>query len=122
MADIPVTQSWTGASDRSATGFPFFGQLPGHRRVFYGMGYSGNGVVQSYLGGHILASLLLERTDEWQSCGLTRGPLQHFPPEPLRWCGAMAVRGAILKGWNARTMQPEHQAGGTNESRGLPAW
>ncbi len=97
LAEAAIAQSWTGASDRSATGFPFFGVLPGHRRVFYGFGYSGNGVVQCHLGGRILSSLLLGLDNAWTRSGLARGPLAQFPPEPVRWPGAMAVRNAIRR-------------------------
>ncbi|SCK28342.1 FAD-dependent oxidoreductase [Vogesella sp. LIG4] len=110
LAGVPLAQGWTGASDRSASGFPFFGQLPGYRRVLYGMGYSGNGVVQSYLGGQILSSQLLGGEHAWQHSPLLRGPLAQFPPEPLRWCGAMLVRGAIRR---------VEQAQDRNQ---LPAW
>ncbi len=95
LAGVPLAQSWTGASDRSATGLPFFGVLPGYRRVFYGMGYSGNGVVQCHLGGQLLSSLLLGQDNAWTRSPLAQGPLAQFPPEPLRWPGAMLVRQAI---------------------------
>ena len=92
-----VQHSWTGASDRSASGFPFFGWLPGHRRVCYGMGYSGNGVAPSRLGGEVLRDMLLGVDSEWTRSPLVRGPLAHFPPEPWRWPGAMLVREAIRR-------------------------
>ena len=107
LAASPIAQSWTGASDRSASGFPFFGTLPGHQRVHYGFGYSGNGVVQCYLGGQILSSLLLGQHNVWTTSGLCRGPLAHFPPEPLRWCGAMLVRGAIRRLEQAQDRQQQ---------------
>lgn len=105
LSAAPITQSWTGASDRSATGFPFFGKLPGHQRVLYGFGYSGNGVVQCHLGGKILSSLLLEQDNPWTRSRLVQGPLAQFPPEPLRWGGAMLVRGAIRRVENAQDHQ-----------------
>ncbi|UTZ43879.1 FAD-dependent oxidoreductase [Vibrio campbellii] len=89
--------SWTGGSDRSATGFPFFGQLDGQSNAFYGFGYSGNGVVQTRMGGKILSSLVLGLENEWTKSGLAKGPLGHFPPEPFRWTGAMMVRNAVRR-------------------------
>lgn len=89
--------SWTGASDRSATGLPFFGSLNGNPNVFYGLGYSGNGVVQSYLGGEILSSLALEIDNEWSRSGLAKGPLGAFPPEPIRYIGAQMVKRSIQR-------------------------
>ncbi|WP_445401946.1 FAD-dependent oxidoreductase [Zobellella sp. An-6] len=94
-ADIAAT--WTGPSDRSATGLPFFGRLDGDGDIYYGLGYSGNGVVQSLLGAKILTSLVLRRDDDWARCGLAQGPQGRFPPEPVRWLGAMTVRNAIRR-------------------------
>jgi putative aminophosphonate oxidoreductase len=96
LADVPVTSSWTGPIDRSRTGLPFFGKLPGRRGVLVGVGYSGNGVGPSYLGGRILASLTLGRDDEWSNAGLVgiRGR-RAFPPEPFRFVGGNVVRAAI---------------------------
>ncbi|ANG62928.1 FAD-dependent oxidoreductase [Marinobacterium aestuarii] len=94
-------RTWTGPSDRSVTGLPFFDRLPGHDNIFYGLGYSGNGVVQSHIGGHILASLALDADDEWSRSGLAAGPVGFFPPEPVRWLGAMTVRNAVRRKENA---------------------
>ena len=97
LKDCRIERTWTGPSDRSSTGLPFFGHLNGQDNIVYGLGYSGNGVGQSYLGGQILASLVLELDNEWTRSGLVKGPLGKFPPEPIRWLGAMVVRGAIRR-------------------------
>ncbi|EGA69461.1 FAD dependent oxidoreductase [Vibrio sinaloensis DSM 21326] len=89
--------SWTGGSDRSVTGLPFFGHLDGQENIVYGFGYSGNGVTQTRIGAKILTSLVLERQDAWSQCGLAKGPLGYFPPEPIRWLGAMMVRNAVRR-------------------------
>lgn len=89
--------SWTGPSDRSVTGLPFFGKLEGSNNVFYGLGYSGNGVAQTWIGGQILSSLVIGLENEWSKSGLTTGPKGSFPPEPIRWLGAMMVRNAIRR-------------------------
>ncbi|WP_374335144.1 FAD-dependent oxidoreductase [Leeia sp.] len=97
LASVPLARSWTGASERSASGLPCFGELPRQRGVYYGFGYSGNGVVQSHLGGQILSSLLLDEDNIWTRSGLAQGPQASFPPEPVRWLGAQLVRGAIRR-------------------------
>ncbi|NLS12966.1 FAD-dependent oxidoreductase [Vibrio sp. SM6] len=97
LANEKLADCWTGGSDRSATGFPFFGQLRKQSNVVYGLGYSGNGVSQTRIGGKILASMALDLNNEWTQCGLAQGPLGHFPPEPFRWCGAMMVRNAVRR-------------------------
>lgn len=97
LSNTPIAASWNGASDRSVTGLPFFGRLRGRRDVFYGFGYSGNGVAPSRMGGEILASLALGLDNAWTRSPLVHGPLGRFPPEPLRYVGSLVVRNAIRR-------------------------
>ncbi len=97
LQDTPITASWNGPSDRSVSGFPFFGRLNGAPNVFYGFGYSGNGVGPSYMGGQILSSLILDEDNAWTRSPLTHGPLGLFPPEPIRYLGSIVVRDAIRR-------------------------
>lgn len=97
LAGVPITASWNGASDRSASGFPFFGRLNEAAHVLYGFGYSGNGVGPCYMGGQILSSLVLDEDNAWTRSPLTRGPLGQFPPEPIRYMGSIVVRNAIRR-------------------------
>lgn len=97
LKEVPITASWNGPSDRSVTGFPFFGRLDGTPHIFYGFGYSGNGVGPTYMGGQILSSLVLGLDNVWTRSPLTQGPLGQFPPEPLRYAGSIVVRNAIRR-------------------------
>jgi len=97
LADARVTHSWTGPVDRSVAGVPFFCRLRGSPAIVYGAGYSGNGVVPSYIGGRILASLALDRDDADAAAGLVRDPVGAFPPEPVRWFGGLLVRSAVAR-------------------------
>ena len=49
----------------------------------YGIGWSGNGVNPSRIGGRILAGLVLERRERWTQNGLIDRTARRFPPEPL---------------------------------------
>ncbi|WP_406868828.1 FAD-dependent oxidoreductase [Paraburkholderia fungorum] len=97
LAGVPIAASWNGPSDRSATGLPFFGRLDERHDVFYGFGYSGNGVGPSYMGGEILSSLVLGLDNAWTRSPLVRGPRGVFPPEPIRYVGSLVVRDAIRR-------------------------
>lgn len=97
LKETPITASWNGPSDRSVSGFPFFGRFNNEANIFYGFGYSGNGIAPSYMGGQILSSLLLGLDNAWTRSPLTRGPLGHFPPEPIRYIGSLMVRNAIRR-------------------------
>ena len=90
-----IDSSWTGPIDRSISSLPLFGRLNGSDRVLYGVGYSGNGVGPSHLGGRILASLALDRRDEWTTSRMANGPVGLYPPEPLKYFGGVALRSVL---------------------------
>jgi putative aminophosphonate oxidoreductase len=96
LADVPVAASWTGPVDRTIDGLPFFSTL-GRPDLLCGLGYSGNGVGPSALGGRILASLALGLEDEWSRCGLVRRPPRGLPPEPVRYLGGRVVQTAVAR-------------------------
>jgi putative aminophosphonate oxidoreductase len=96
LADVPVTHDWCGPIDRSMDGLPVIGTLGSSGAVHFGIGWSGNGVGPSLVGGKILASLALGRKDEWSSSGLVNRRTATFPPEPIRYLGAHVVRKAVL--------------------------
>src|SRR5205823_13470318 len=95
LRDLPVTHNWMGPIDRTEVGLPFFSRLAGRDDILYGLGYSGNGVGPTFLGGRILASLALGLDDEWSRAGLARDPYGLFPPEPIRYLGGRLVRSAV---------------------------
>ena len=97
LAELPFIDSWYGPIDRTRSGLPLFGALPGAPAVFYGYGFSGNGVATTPIAGRILASLVMDHKDEWSGCGLVRPPERWLPPEPFRYIGAHLVRAAVAR-------------------------
>jgi putative aminophosphonate oxidoreductase len=95
LRDVPVTHDWMGPIDRTEIGLPFFSRLGGREDVLYGLGYTGNGVGPTFVGGRILASLALGLDDEWAGAGLARDPVGLFPPEPVRYVGGLLVKRAV---------------------------
>ena len=96
LQDVRIDDAWGGPIDIDDSHRPWFGTVtPG---VHFGVGYSGNGVAPSALGGRILASLALgRRDDEFTSLPIVgdRARPRAFPPEPFRFVGARAFREAI---------------------------
>jgi glycine/D-amino acid oxidase-like deaminating enzyme len=95
LAGVAVERTWGGPIDVSADRLPFFG-TDGSGRLHYGVGYTGNGVGPSWLGGQILASLALGIEDEWTSLPLVGRRPRPLPPEPFRYVGGRAIRTATL--------------------------
>lgn len=98
LGDFSIAESWRGPVTRTQNGLPFFGRLERHPNIVYGHGYCGNGVGPSFTGAKFLASLALDRNDEWATSPLADGPLGGgFPPEPIRYVGAVLVRDAVAR-------------------------
>src|SRR5262249_57270615 len=94
LAGVRIEHAWGGPIDVSADGLPFFGTTEG--RIHYGVGFSGNGVGPTWLGGQILASLALGADDEWSRLPLVGRRIRPLPPEPVRRIGGRGVPPAIL--------------------------
>jgi glycine/D-amino acid oxidase-like deaminating enzyme len=96
LGDVPIDDAWGGPIDVSGTHLPFFGTLP-PGNVHYGLGYTGNGVGPSHLGGRILAARVLGREDAATRLPLVDCEPKRFPPEPFRSLGARIIRRAIVR-------------------------
>jgi len=97
LRDVKIKHSWSGPIDRTYDSLPLFGALPKADHIVYGIGWSGNGVGPSRIGGRILSSLALGLKDEWSQCGLVERKPRRFPPEPFRYIGGNVVRSAVAR-------------------------
>jgi len=112
---VTLEDAWGGPIDISGTHLPFFATLaPGN--VHAGMGYSGNGVGPSHLGGRILSALAAGVEDETTTLPMVRAEPVRFPPEPLKSIGARLVREAVV-----RKEQKEDAGGRAGPIAGLGA-
>jgi glycine/D-amino acid oxidase-like deaminating enzyme len=97
LSDVPLERCWSGPIDRTYDSLPLLGHLGGAPHIVYGIGWSGNGVSPSRIGGRILAGLVLERRERWTQNGLIDRVARRFPPEPVRYLGGTLVRAAMLR-------------------------
>ena len=97
LGKASIAAQWSGPIDRTYDSLPVFGRLNAHDNIHYGIGWSGNGVGPSRLGGRILASLALGRADAWSNCPLVERNCRTFPPEPIRYWGGSLVRNAVIR-------------------------
>jgi glycine/D-amino acid oxidase-like deaminating enzyme len=97
LEGIRFTHAWGGPIDQTPTFVPFYRTLePGN--VHAGLGYSGHGLVQTFVGGHILASTVLGVEDEWTSLPVNRPEIVAAPPEPLRYPLLRVAAAALARG------------------------
>jgi len=92
--DVPIEAAWGGPIDVAGDHVPFFGTLE-NGNVHYGLGYTGNGVGPSHLGGRILAHRALAKYDDVLALPNVDVEPRRFPPEPIRSVGAMVANRAI---------------------------
>jgi glycine/D-amino acid oxidase-like deaminating enzyme len=96
--DVPLEAAWGGPIDVAGNHLPFFGSMGAGGNVHYGLGFTGNGVGPTHLGGRILAALTTG-ADEPELLSLplvTEEPLR-FPPEPIRSPGALIANEAMRR-------------------------
>jgi glycine/D-amino acid oxidase-like deaminating enzyme len=92
-----LTHAWGGPIDVSPSHIPQIGSFP-DAPVHYAFGFTGNGVGPSQLAGRALASLALDRRDDYTRLPIVGADAGAWvPPEPLAWLGGAAVRAALLR-------------------------
>ncbi len=94
--DVPIEAGWGGPINVAGFNLPFFGTLPSGN-VHYGLGYTGNGVGPSHLGGKILAALATHADDGFTRLAVVTREPKRFPPEPIRSPGVLIVNEAIRR-------------------------
>jgi len=97
LRDVKIDDQWAGPIDRTYDSLPVFGTLRDAGHISYGVGWSGNGVAPSRIGGKILSALALGLRNEWSGCALVNRSSRKFPPEPFRFVGGSLVRNAVLR-------------------------
>jgi glycine/D-amino acid oxidase-like deaminating enzyme len=97
FADVPLAAAWGGPIDVAGSHLPFFGTMGAAGNVHYGLGYTGNGVGPSHLGGRILSARILGADDEALRLPIVDLEPMKFPPEPIRSPGAFVANAAIRR-------------------------
>ena len=97
LGQLQFSDAWSGPIDRTYDSLPVFGQLQNQDNIHFGIGWSGNGVGPSRLGGRIMASLALGQKNPWSTCALVNRKVRHFPAEPIRYVGGTLVRNAVMR-------------------------
>ncbi|MCL4286422.1 MAG: FAD-dependent oxidoreductase, partial [Thermoleophilia bacterium] len=90
----PPAHAWGGPIDVSPTHLPVVRTVGD--RSFAGFGYTGHGVGPSQMVGHALASMALDRRDDFTALPIVDPPTVNVPPEPFRVAGGAIIRRAII--------------------------
>ncbi|PMC40470.1 FAD-binding oxidoreductase [Bacillus sp. UMB0899] len=61
--NVDVSHAWVARFGESVDGLPFIGQHPKNDRVFYCLGYGGNGTVYSMIGAQMIKDLIVYQSN-----------------------------------------------------------
>jgi glycine/D-amino acid oxidase-like deaminating enzyme len=95
LEGVRFTHAWGGPIDQTPTFVPFYRSAG---PVHAGLGFSGEGLIQTQIGGRILAATVLGRDDEWTSLAVNRPEISMAPPEPFRYPAVAASAWALARG------------------------
>jgi glycine/D-amino acid oxidase-like deaminating enzyme len=96
LAGRRITHAWGGPIDVSPTHIPLVVSLRGGN-TYLAAGYTGNGVGPAHMVGRVLASLALDRNDDYSHLPIVDPAPQRVPPEPFHWLGGETIRRALVQ-------------------------
>jgi gamma-glutamylputrescine oxidase len=82
---LPVSHRWTGTLAISLKRNCSVGVMNGN--IYYGLGYSGHGVVMANLAGKVIVDVYGKDDSEWRKHEWYNAPFAPIPLEPFRWIG-----------------------------------
>jgi glycine/D-amino acid oxidase-like deaminating enzyme len=91
IAHVGIEKAWGGSVDMSLDGEPSVGTLGRYRNIFYGIGFSGQGINLTSTFGRIIADLVAGRREEWNWLPFLDRLPPYIPNEPFRWLGIRAA-------------------------------
>ncbi|MEO7414762.1 MAG: FAD-dependent oxidoreductase [Opitutaceae bacterium] len=59
--DFEVAYAWTGTFAETPDGLPYIGEHPDHPRMYFALGYGGNGITYGFIAAEIITALCLGR-------------------------------------------------------------
>jgi len=87
LAEVPIEHRWSGPLGVTMARHCGIGVMGSHGNIYYGVGYSGHGVVLANLAGRVIADLYAGDHDRWQGACFYNYQPRGIPPEPMRWFG-----------------------------------
>lgn len=87
LKDFPVSHDWYGVIGVTMSRVCSIGVKGAHKNVYYGLGYSGHGVVLANLAGKVICDLYSDNHEPWRDLPFYNKTLTGIPPEPFRWVG-----------------------------------
>lgn len=84
---LPIAHRWTGTLAISFRRNCSVGVMGENRNVYYGLGYSGHGVVMANLAGKVITDIYSGDDEQWRDLPFYQASFAPIPLEPFRWMG-----------------------------------
>ncbi len=91
LKGIQFEYVWDGILGVSFDDVPVVGVMGKYRNIYYGLGYSGQGVNLSFVFGEIITALYQGKQHDWLATSYANYALPYIPPEPYRWIGGQGA-------------------------------
>jgi glycine/D-amino acid oxidase-like deaminating enzyme len=95
LRSVHITHRWGGPVSVPLDMAPALGYLGHDRRIVYSLGCVGHGVAHTTYVGHLLADLVLDRTNPDRDLFFVNRRTIPLPPEPLRFGVGSAIRAGL---------------------------
>lgn len=88
LKGITFEKTWDGILCMTSDDVPSIGVMGDYKNIYYGLGYSGQGVNMGFMFGNVIASVLCGKVHGWEKTPYYNYKSGYIPPEPFRWIGA----------------------------------
>lgn len=95
LETMPFAHAWGGAVGLTLDQAPSVGCTGSHGNVFYGVGYSGHGMVMGFLAGRVIAEMAAGLGGDWEGMPFVNKSMPYVPHEPFRSTGGNAYIAAL---------------------------
>ncbi|MCF8069492.1 MAG: FAD-binding oxidoreductase [Desulfobacterales bacterium] len=87
LEGVKITHRWGGTLGITLDHEPAFGVMGDHKNIYYGVGYSGDGVTWAQVAGKTISRLYTKQDTDLTRFFLTNTIPPRIPPEPFRKVG-----------------------------------
>jgi len=93
--DVRIEYVWAGPIGASLDLSPAVGVTGEYLNIYYGLGFTGEGVNLAHLSGKIVADLYADNPGPWQDLPFVNRTLKRLPPEPIRYMTLKTMVAAV---------------------------
>ncbi|MCF8070144.1 MAG: FAD-binding oxidoreductase [Desulfobacterales bacterium] len=91
LKGVKIAHRWGGTMGITRDNLPLIGVMGEHKNIYYGVGYSGEGLCWTQVAGKIISQLYGKEDTELTRLFFVNRKAPYIPPEPLKKIGVEAM-------------------------------